>query len=274
MTLEIHGISAIDALRIYVGDELFARLRSRRHLYTALPGGALLLMFHVQRAGAGRQWPVCVYLDREKMLLFTDDAKCVEGMRAQQPYAPPEALRRFLDALTGDDVDMLEQLETDVTELEDTLLTAKRMGHGVGNRIITFRRTLLHLKRYYEQLALMTEFLAGDAGDALDEEQRRRFETLNRHIDRLLDYVLHLREYVTQVREAYQAQLDFEQNQLMKVFTVLTAIFLPLSLIVGWYGMNFAMPEYKWPFGYAFVALLSIAVCGVCFFIFKRKKWL
>ena len=54
------------------------------------------------------------------------------------------------------------------------------------------------------------------------------------------------------MREAYQAQLDYEQNQLMKAFTVLTAIFLPLSLIARWYGMNFSMPEYQWALGYPF----------------------
>ena len=97
---------------------------------------------------------------------------------------------------------------------------------------------------------------------------------LDRHVDRLLDYVLHLREYVTQVREAYQAQLDYEQNQLMRTFTVMTAIFFPLSLIVGWYGMNFSMPEYGWAFGYPMVIALSVVVCGICFWVFRRRKWL
>ncbi len=148
------------------------------------------------------------------------------------------------------------------------------MSRATGGRIVGFRRSLLRLKRYYEQLAQVTEFLCGDAAGALVGGQRRGFETLDRHIDRLLGYVMHLSEYVTQVREAYQAQLDYEQNQLMKAFTVLTAIFLPLSLIAGWYGMNFSMPEYQWALGYPFVILLSVVVCGVCFLVFRYKKWL
>jgi magnesium transporter len=59
----------------------------------------------------------------------------------------------------------------------------------------------------------------------------------------------------------------------MKVFTVITAVFLPLTLIVGWYGMNFTMPEYGWSHGYLYVIALSIVVCGICWLLFKRKKW-
>jgi magnesium transporter len=60
----------------------------------------------------------------------------------------------------------------------------------------------------------------------------------------------------------------------MKIFTVITSIFLPLTLLVGWYGMNLQMPEFNWPFGYPFVILLSVIVVIVSIVIFKRRKWL
>ena len=92
-------------------------------------------------------------------------------------------------------------------------------------------------------------------------------------MDYLLNSVMHLREYITQVREAYQAQIDIEQNQIMKVFTVMTSIFLPLTLIVGWYGMNLQMPEFSWSFGYPFVIILSVSVILASVIIFKVKRW-
>lgn len=68
--------------------------------------------------------------------------------------------------------------------------------------------------------------------------------------------------------------MDMEQNKLMKVFTVVTSVFLPLSLIVGWYGMNFKnMPELSWPFGYGLVAICCAVVTIVMLLVFKRKKW-
>ncbi len=85
--------------------------------------------------------------------------------------------------------------------------------------------------------------------------------------------MLHLLDYVTQVREAYQAEVDLNLNQTMKLFTVLAAVFLPLTLIVGWYGMNFDMPEYHWAWGYPVVIVVSILMVVACILYFKRKKW-
>ena len=80
-------------------------------------------------------------------------------------------------------------------------------------------------------------------------------------------------ESVTQAREAYQAQIDIEQNNIMKIFTIVTSIFLPLTLIVGWYGMNFSMPEFTWKYGYLMVIVLSVSVCVGLALYFKKKKW-
>jgi magnesium transporter len=60
----------------------------------------------------------------------------------------------------------------------------------------------------------------------------------------------------------------------MKFFTVVTTIFLPLTLIVGWYGMNFKyMPELTWKYGYFAVIILMIAVVIACLILFKKKKY-
>lgn len=75
-------------------------------------------------------------------------------------------------------------------------------------------------------------------------------------------------------REACQAQIDLEQNRLMRAFTVITALFLPLSLIAGWYGMNFThMPELDWRYGYPAVIVLSALVCVILLVWFRRRRW-
>ena len=59
----------------------------------------------------------------------------------------------------------------------------------------------------------------------------------------------------------------------MKVFTVITSIFFPLTLIVGWYGMNFtSMPEFAWKYGYVYVIVLSVAVVAALLIVGKRKN--
>ena len=84
-----------------------------------------------------------------------------------------------------------------------------------------------------------------------------------------------LREYLAQVRETYQAQLDLKLNQIMKIFTVIAAVFLPLSLVVGWYGMNFSnMPELNWKYGYQGVIALSVLITLAILFYFKKRDLL
>jgi magnesium transporter len=92
---------------------------------------------------------------------------------------------------------------------------------------------------------------------------------------RLSDIAASVRDHTTQVRELYQTQLDVRQNRTMTLLTVITTIFMPLTLIAGWYGMNFRyMPELEWRYGYLAVFVLSVAVIVYCLVLFKRKKWL
>ena len=83
-----------------------------------------------------------------------------------------------------------------------------------------------------------------------------------------------LREYASQVSSEYQAQVYIAQNRIMKLLTVVTTVCMPLSLIAGWYGMNFiGMPELSWEYGYPTVIALSALVVG-CSILYFRKKHL
>ena len=76
------------------------------------------------------------------------------------------------------------------------------------------------------------------------------------------------------MQDAYSSFLDMKLNHTMKIFTVVTTIFFPLTIIVGWYGMNFqSMPEFAWKYGYLYVILLSAAVITVLMLIAKKRKW-
>ena len=78
-----------------------------------------------------------------------------------------------------------------------------------------------------------------------------------------------------QLRDLVQSELEVRQNKIMTLLTVITSIFLPLTLIAGWYGMNFRyMPELEWKISYPIVILISILIVVVCLIWFKKKKWL
>ncbi len=180
-------------------------------------------------------------------------------------------LYAFFEKLTENDVLLLESIEQDISLLEESLMATAKSDY-VG-KIIELRKRLLTLKRYYEQLFMVAQSMEENENGLINQRELRYFKILTDRIDRLLHGVINLRDYVTQVREAYQAQVDIELNGVMKLFTVITVIFLPLTLIVGWYGMNLRMPEYNWYLGYPAVILLSILVVLISIAYFKRKKW-
>jgi magnesium transporter len=180
-------------------------------------------------------------------------------------------LSTFFERLTEEDVEYLDKIEQEISDLENALITSKRQ--NCVKEIISLRKRLLVLKRFYEQLLNMLEELQENENDTLHGNSLRYFKIYAGRVERLYHSVLNLRDYVTQVREAYQAEVDISLNNIMKIFTVITAIFLPLTLIVGWYGMNLQLPEFKWAFGYPFVIILSVAVVAFCLIIFKKRKW-
>lgn len=91
---------------------------------------------------------------------------------------------------------------------------------------------------------------------------------------RLQQEIQVLREYAMQVQDVYQAEIEIRQNSIMKLLTIVTTIFLPLSLIAGWYGMNFEyMPELKWIYSYPVVIGVSVLIVVVSLCYFKKKKF-
>lgn len=180
-------------------------------------------------------------------------------------------LYEFFDLLTAGDSLFLETLEQEITELEESLFTEKKKDYI--KEIILMKKRLLVLKRYYEQLFDLSEAMEENENELLTNRMIRYFHILTNRINRLSDSISNLRDYVSQVREAYQTEVDISQNRIMQLFTVITAIFLPLTLIVGWYGMNFPMPEYRWAYGYPAVIITCAAVSLLSIIYFKKHKW-
>ncbi len=188
------------------------------------------------------------------------------------PTSTLRTLYAFFDLLIKDDPTILSKIEEQITDLENDVITSD--DKEVFSSIIPLRKKLLSLKQYYQRLNSIFEGIMDNENDLIRDEELRFIKTLDTKIDRLSDSVVHLRDYITQVREAYQAQVDITMNKLMKTFTVITAIFSPLSIIVGWYGMNLVMPEFSWSFGYPMVIILTIAIVTGAFIWFKRNRWI
>ena len=116
--------------------------------------------------------------------------------------------------------------------------------------------------------------MQANISQALTREECAGWQLYAGRSERLHDHVEMLREYLLQLRELYQSQIEVQQNRVMSILTVVTTIFLPLTLIAGWYGMNFrGMPELSWRYGYPAVIAVSIAVVFISLWICKKRKF-
>lgn len=177
----------------------------------------------------------------------------------------------FLDIQTKAEQEILEKTEQKILGLEQGIITAKPKDYVA--EIIRLRKKLLLMKRYYEQFLNILDTMMENENGFLDGKTLRSLKILSRRMERGYKNILNLREYVTQVRESYEAEVDISLNTTMKIVTVVTTIFLPLTVIAGWYGMNFQMPEYNFSHGYLMVILLSVLCIGVGVAFFKKKDW-
>ena len=216
----------------------------------------------------------------ERGIVFIDHdgyaASLVKRIAATKKWRYPGLERfiyDFLETIISGDLNMLERYEDEITIIEDRILEGNLTGELERNNEI--RVELLKLKMYYEQLIDLGQELAENENDFFMSDNLRFFELFTARVTRLQGLVSTLKEYTMQVRELYQSELSVKQNRIMTVLTVVTTIIMPLTLVTGWYGMNFKyMPELDSPLAYPIVigVVILMAVSGIIYF--KKKKWL
>lgn len=224
---------------------------------------------------------ILIYLSRDNLCFIcnADNAQryCEDAVSAITAALPElsseQLLYRFFIRLFRGDMDHLERFEDRLDATMNAILAGKL--DSALDTIVRERRELVRLKRYYEQLGVVFDDILLDDDPLFSEKILNRLSILDSRIDRYAGKVQNLQAIVSQMQDTYQAQLSIQQNDLMKVFTIVTAVFLPLTLLAGWYGMNFAdMPELHWRYGYPAVAGVSLAIVLGLVWFFKRKKWL
>lgn len=177
----------------------------------------------------------------------------------------------FLSDLLAADYQYLEELQNEIEELE----AQEEDSMHFTNQLRQLNKELLLLQNYYENFMTIGEDLEMNHHHIFEDDDSRYFEIFTRRIERLSKNVEMLREILNQAHSAHQSREDYKLNKTMQFFTVVTTIFMPLTLIAGWYGMNFEnMPELKSIYGYPAVIVLSCIVVIGLIVLFKKKKFL
>ncbi len=225
---------------------------------------------------------MAIYIGRDLFLLvdvFDSDRSTVLKFEravsrfAERPASLEKLVYAFFDELTAQDVKTIESLGREASDLEEDVM-AERPEKDFNQDVFRLKKKLQRMHNLYEQYLDILEVLDADENELFGTETLLYLMNLEKRVTRLREDVDSISNEVVHVQDAYRSLLDMKMNRNMNFLTVIGTIFFPLTIIVGWYGMNFeSMPEFKWKYGYLFVILLSVSVITAAYLIAKRKKW-
>lgn len=215
----------------------------------------------------------------EKGIVFIDDTvesrKIVRRIKKRKKWRLPSLERfiyDFLNEIIKDDFRMMEKYEQELDEMEDEIIYDDEL---ISQRVNDIRVDIRDLKKHYEQLLDLGEVFEENENRFFREENLRYFRMFINRVERLRDLSNSIRDYTIQLRDVYKTHLDIKQNHIMTLLTMVTTVFTPLMLVVGWYGMNFKyMPELEYRMSYPLVFASCIAISLLVLWFFRRKKWL
>ena len=178
----------------------------------------------------------------------------------------------FFELLIARDLHRLEEIEDRATALEERVLAGEL--EEFSTPMSELRKETMAWYRYYSQLDDVACELRENENGYFSDEECGLFRLFEERVIRLREESQLLREYCTQIQSLFQSEIDIRQNRIMQILTIVTTIFLPLTLLVGWYGMNFSgMPELHWKYGYPAIILVSVAVVVLSLWVCKKKKF-
>lgn len=205
----------------------------------------------------------------------------LDEARARLTHAQPQlrasadyVLYAIVDTAVDSYFPVIDHLDAALERLEDQLFrkpTARTLDH-----IFALKRTLLHMRRVAAPLRDLLNGLTRRDLPLVRTQTVVYFRDVFDHLLRITDMIDTHRDLITGALDIYLSVISNRLNEVMKVLTVITAVFASLAVISGVYGMNFqrAYPSFDWPYGFATVLLGMAGITAVMLALFRRQGWL
>jgi magnesium transporter len=204
---------------------------------------------------------------------------CLEGVRERIRLSKGTIRRQgadyllytLLDAIIDGIFPILEIYGEIIEDLESEVLTNPTP--KTLEKINTVKRDLLTIRRTLWPQRDAINSLIRDGNELIHNEVRIYLRDCYDHTIQILDMVETYREIASSLTDIYLSSISNRMNEIMKILTIISSIFIPLTFIAGIYGMNFNfMPELNWKFGYLFCIFLMITVVILIYFWFRKKR--
>ena len=186
----------------------------------------------------------------------------------------------LVDAVVDSYFPLINQYNVRLDEIEDDLERPDMLAHS-SHAIHDIRSDVRHLRRAaWSHRDVLRSWMAYD-GEFTTEETQLHLRDVADHTIRVVELLEQCRENCSDLRDLHMAAASMRMNEVMKVLTVISTLFISMSFIAGLYGMNFSpevspwnMPETQWYFGYPFALALMVAVAIGMVAFFVRKGWI
>jgi len=178
----------------------------------------------------------------------------------------------LLDAIVDGYLDVLEVLDEKIDTLEEQVIMNNSQERLYKIRKI--KKILLNISKYIWPLREVTSLMGKESNQLIQPSTEPYIRDVYEHIAQAIETTETYREILTGLMELYVSNTSYKLNEIMKVLTIISTIFIPLTFIVGVYGMNFRyMPEIEYRWGYAITWAIMIAISSFMVYYFKKKKW-
>lgn len=178
----------------------------------------------------------------------------------------------ILDAVVDDYNLVFDEWSTHVDKIEEELLDSNDKSHM--KLLQSFKKQLFLVYRSISPLRDVLSRIAHNEIEFMSDVIALYHRDILDHLIQVLDEVDLYRETLNTMVEVYLSSVSNRTNDIMRVLTIISTVFIPLTFIVGLYGMNFDyMPELKQPYGYPIVIVVMIAITVGLIAYFKRKNW-
>lgn len=194
----------------------------------------------------------------------------VEGFLARGPHRVAQAI---IDSQATRFVERVDRIDEILSNLEEHLFV--KPTRQLLQQIFRIKRDLSQLKRIIVPQREVFNRLARGEFAVIPPADTILFRDVYDHIYRVAETVDALRDLATGALESYMSMVSQRTNEIVRVLTIISTIILPLTLITGYYGMNFEhMPELQWPAGPYLVLGLMVVLSAALLYLFRRRKWL
>ena len=179
----------------------------------------------------------------------------------------------LIDIIVDNYLLILDEVENEIDEIESQLIESA--DRDDLENILALKQNIAVLKKFISPVReLISKLQTRSMLNYFHEDMKYYLGDLNDHGIIVFDTVDMLNNRATELLQLYHSMISNTMNEIMKILAIISTIFMPLSFIVGLYGMNFAyMPELKWHYGYYITLGLMASLVILMIFYFKKKKW-